>query len=283
LDGPDEQRRQVGEPADDSGRDEGLPEVAREVRDFNASNEAHEDLWTRAHQAADTVRRRAREEQIAQQNAREARDGHLAVQAEHPQRRASLMRQAIVAALTVALDAVACWFAAQALGGGQLETMLWAALFLAILAGGEIALDYYSDHGPKAWRPLALGLAGFVVGLGVLRFLYLATTGSAGTAAALVGAALFTAATAVFVAIGYRVLRAAETPRAWQARRRARQARREAEAANARLASSTAERDRLVDAYVSRIRSSLLKKCTSSQLPSMEAALRAHLSGRDSS
>ncbi|MBV9384081.1 MAG: hypothetical protein JOY82_09880 [Streptosporangiaceae bacterium] len=266
---------------DAARRETGLPDVAEAVRDFNESNQAHEDTWTRAHQAADMVRRGTGEERLAQQDAREAREFHLAVQAEHPHRRASLLRQAIVAALTVGLDAVACWFAAQALGNGQLETLFWAGLFLAILASGEIALDYYSDRNRKAWRLLVLGLVLFVAGLGVLRFLYLATVGTNGAAAALVGATLFTAATSGFVLIGYRALRAAEKFPAWQARRRARQAAREAAAAGARLAGYVAERDRLVDAYVSRIRVFFLKTSTSSQLALMEAAVRAHLSGRD--
>jgi MFS family permease len=92
----------------------------------------------------------------------------LAVQAEYPHRRAPLLRQAFIAALTVGLDGVACWFAAQALGNGQTETLLWAVLFLAVLAGGEITLDYYSERGGHAWRLLVTCLAIFVAGLVVL-------------------------------------------------------------------------------------------------------------------
>jgi hypothetical protein len=40
-----------------------------------------------------------------------------------------------------------------------------------------------------------------------------------------------------------------------------------------------ATRDRLVDAYLARIRVSLVKKCTSGELPVLEAALRTHLTG----
>jgi hypothetical protein len=121
----------------------------------------------------------------------------------------------------------------------------------------------------------------FVAGLGVLRFLYLATVGGNGTVGALVGAGLFTAATAAFLVIGYRALRAAERFPAWQARRRSRQAEREAAAASRRVGRLLRERDRLVDAYLSRIRVSLLGKCSAGQLPQLESALREHLTGRD--
>jgi hypothetical protein len=256
-------------------------DVAGFVRDFNASNQAHEDLWARVHQAGDAVRRGVDERDATQRRAREARDFYLAVQAEHPHRRAPLFRQALLAAGTVALDAVACWFAAQALDEDQTETLLWTVLFLAVLACGEVTLDYFSERSARAWRLLAGGLLAFVAGLGVLRFLYLATVGGAGTVTALIGAGLFTAATLGFLAIGYRALRAAERFPAWQARRRARQAEREAAAASRRVARLLRERDRLVDAYISRIRIGLLGKCSADQLPELEAALRRHLSGRD--
>lgn len=256
-----------------------VPDVAGDIRDFNESNQTHEELWSRARQWNDIVRHSRDEEEAARQGAAAARESHLAVQAEHPRRRASLLRQLIIAALSVALDGVACWFAAQALGNGQTETLLWSGLFLAVLAGGEVALDHYGDRNRKTWRVLAAGLAVFVLGLGVLRFQYLATVGTDGGIAALVGALLFTAATSVFVLAGYRALRAAETIPAWKSRCRARRAARAVEAAVAAVANCVRERDRLIDAYVSRIRTYLLRKCTSSQLPVLEAAIRAHLCG----
>jgi hypothetical protein len=256
-------------------------DVAGFVRDFNAANQAHEDLWTRVHQAGDQVRRGIGERDAAQLHARQARDFYLAVQAEHPHRRAPLLRQALLAAGTVALDAVACWFAAQALDEDQAPTLLWTVLFLAVLACGEVALDYFSERSHRAWRLLAGGLLVFVTGLGVLRFLYLATVGDAGTVTALVGAGLFTAATLGFLAIGYRALRSAERFPAWQARRRSRQTEREAAAASRRVARLLRERDRLADAYISRIRVGLLGKCSADQLPELEAALRQHLTGQD--
>jgi hypothetical protein len=256
-------------------------DVAGFVRDFNASNQAHEDLWARVHQAGDAVRRGVGDRDAAQVRARQARDFHLAVQAEYPHRRAPLLRQALIAAVTVGLDGVACWFAAQALGNGQAETLVWTVLFLAVLASGEVALDYASEHSARVWRLVAAGLLVFVAGLGALRFLYLDTVGGNGTVGALVGAGLFTAATAAFLVIGYRALRAAERFPAWQARRRFRQAEREAAAASRRVSRRVRERDRLVDAYVARIRVSLLGKCSAAQLPEREAALRQHLTGQD--
>jgi hypothetical protein len=104
-----------------------------------------------------------------------------------------------------------------------------------------------------------------------------------GAAAALVGATLFTTATAGFLVIGYRALRAAEKFPAWQARKWSRQADRVAAAASHRVARLLRERNRLVDAYIGRIRVGLLGKCSSGQLPQLETALREHLTGRDPS
>jgi hypothetical protein len=253
--------------------------IAESVRDFNASNKAHEALWTLVHQVRDAVRRSVGSRDAAQVRARQARDFHLTVQAEYPLRRAPLPRQVCLAGCTIGLDAVACWFAAQALGDSQTETLLWALLFLAVLAGGEVGLDYCSERGGRAWHLLVTGLSAFVIGLGVLRFLYLATVGSNGVVVALVGAALFTAATAGFLAIGYRALRAAERFPAWQARRSAQRADREVAIASRRVARLVAERDRLTDAYVSRIRAGLLGRSAAAELPELEAALRDHLAG----
>ena len=43
-------------------------------------------------------------------------------QAEHPERRAPLSRQVAIAVAALGLDAIACYFAAQALGSSQLQT-----------------------------------------------------------------------------------------------------------------------------------------------------------------
>jgi hypothetical protein len=270
-------------PIDRPAEPQAIPaDIAHTIRDFNASNEAHENLWTHAHRAGDVLRQGVRDREAARHRAREARDFHLTVQAEYPHRHASLVQQWILAAVTVGLDAVACWFAAQALGSSADETLLWTALFLAVLAGGEIALDYYSEHGDRVWRLLVSGLAVFVTGLGILRFLFLTTVGTLGMSTALVGAALFTGATSGSLALGYRALRAAEKFPAWRARKRARYAEREAAKASDRVVGLLRERDRLIDAYLSRIRVCLLKDFSSDQLPLAEAAVREHLAGQDS-
>ena len=263
-----------------SGQAQSPPDATEIVRSFNASNSAHDSLWSRVFHANDAVRHSTEEATLARAAGERAYVAHLAIQAEHPQRRAPRLRQLALAGVSVALDAVACYFAAQALGNAQLETVAWAVLLLAVLGSGEVALDYYKERRPRVWRLLVTGLAIFVAGLGVLRYSYLATVGTDQTLAALVAAVLFTAATAGFVMLGYRALRAAETAPTWKARRAALKAAREAAAADAHTARSVVERDRLADAYMSRIRAALLQNCTASQLPLMEAAVRAHLLGR---
>jgi hypothetical protein len=57
-------------------------------------------------------------------------------------------------------------------------------------------------------------------------------------------------------------------------------AEREVAAVSRRVARLLREHDRLVDAYVSRIRVSLIGTCSSSELPLLEAALRSHLAGQ---
>ena len=64
-------------------------------------------------------------------------------------------------------------------------------------------------------------------------------------------ACVYTVTTAGFLSLGYRALRAAETPSAWRARRQARPA---TPAARATADQDTAERDRLIDAYLEHVR-----------------------------
>lgn len=139
-------------------------DVADMIRDVNASNEAVEDQCLRARQAADIAARSDQAAVEADTDARKLEVAHTTVQTERPRRRASLPRQVTFALGTVALDGVACYFAAQALGGDQESTLVWTGLFLAVLGGG-------------------------------------------GLVPALAGAGLFTAATAAFLALGYRALR----------------------------------------------------------------------------
>ena len=80
--------------------------------------------------------------------------------------------------------------------------------------------------------------------------------------------------------LGYRALRAAESNRAWQARRWARTATRQAAAAAEQAARDMADWDRLADTYLAEIRHWLLDAYPASEQPAAEAAVRAHLLGR---
>ena len=250
------------------------------IRDANESNEAVEDQCLRARQAADAANRSAEVAEESWAGARKAAVAHLTVQAERPRRRAPLPRQVILALVTVVLDGVACYFAAQALGGSQDATLVWTGLFLAVLAGGEVALDFYRDRNLRAWRTLVILTGGFVAVLGILRFWFLATVGTGGLVPAIAGALLFTAATAGFLFLGYRFLRAAETPQAWRARRKARKARQAARNAQASADRDASERDRLIDAYLGHIRRRIFKTCGVEEQLALESAVRNHLSGR---
>jgi hypothetical protein len=278
---PDEQPRPMSAmPAGGSNPPE-PPDIGELLRDFNAENLQHEELWTRILHAGDAVRHALEDERAAEARKKDTRLAYLAILAENPERRGPRSRQLALAGATLALDAVACDFAAQALGNGQLETLAWTALFLAVLACGELALDYYRDRRRRLWRVFGVGLAGFVAGLGILRYSYLTTVGTGDQLAALVGAVLFTVATAMFVLAGYWALRRAETPRAGRARREARRAAKESAASKERAAGLRRQRDKLVDAYLVRIKAGPLQGFPAAQLPQIEATLRAHLVGQE--
>jgi len=255
-------------------------DVAVLIRDVNASNETVEDQCLRARQAADIAIRSACAADLAAVAAVRAEVAHRTVQAERPRRRAPLPRQVILALITAALDGLACYFAAQALDGSQDSTLVWTGLFLGVLASGEFALDFYKDRNERTWHALAILIGIFVTLLGTLRFWFLATIGGGGLLPAIVGALLFTGATAAFLSLGYRALRIAETPQAWRVRRQARVACQAARAARAVADRDAAERDRLIDAYLGHVRREVQKTCPLEQQLETEAAVREHLSGR---
>jgi hypothetical protein len=255
--------------------------VMAEIREFNADNEAHEDLWARTRQAADLVSQATADAERAERARRAAELAYKTVQAEHPDRRAPRPRQWLIAAGALALDAVACFFAAEALGGSITETLVWAALFLAVLGVGELALDHYRETHRTAWWWIASVLSAFIVLLGVLRFSFLDTVGSVGQFAALAGAALFTLATTGFVIAGYRALCLAETSQTWRARRAWRDRVAAAAAARRVLDRYIARRDRLACAYLTRLRSRLLRSPSARELGLVEGAIMAHLTGQD--
>jgi hypothetical protein len=256
------------------------PDVGVLISDFNAQNRQHEDLWTRVLQAVHGVRDAAKNMRAALDRASQTRLAYSAIQAEDPERRAHRSRQLALAVFTVLLDAIACNFAAQALGNNQFQTYVWTVLFLAVLAGGEFALDHYAERSRRVWRAVVILLTGFIAGLGVLRFSYLITVGTDSTLAALVGAALFTVATGVFVTGGYWALRRSETSRTARARRQARRASSEASASQEQLILRQRDRDRLVDAYVVRLKACLLQGYPAVHVARIEAALREHLIGK---
>jgi hypothetical protein len=76
------------------------------------------------------------------------------------------------------------------------------------------------------------------------------------------------------------MLRIAETPQAWRARREALAARRAARAARAAAAWDATERDRLISAYLGQVRRLVLKTCTAERQLAMESAVRDHLLGK---
>src|SRR5262249_34852122 len=92
-----------------------LPDATEAIRAFNSSNRTHEDLWSRTRQATDMANHAAGEASRAEAAEAEAELSHRAVQAEHTDRRAPRVRQLLLAAATIALDGLACNFAAQAL------------------------------------------------------------------------------------------------------------------------------------------------------------------------
>ena len=257
-------------------------DVADVIRDVNASSAAVEHQYLRARRAADISARSARAAEQSAEGARNATVAHRVIQAEHPRRRAPLPRQVILALATVGLDGVACYFAAQALGGGQDSTLAWTGLFLVVLAGGEAALDFYRDRNLRAWRALAVLAGAFVMLLGVLRFWFLATIGTGRLVSAIAGAGLFAAATGGFLTLGYRALRAAETPQAWRARREARKAGETDREARETADRDARERDRLIDAYLGHVRRQVLRTCPVDQQLALESAVRELLSQRRS-
>lgn len=253
--------------------------VAVLIGDVNASDQAAENQFLRARQAAGIAARTERTAEHAVAKARTAEDAHLAIQAGHPRRRAALPRQMTLALGTVVLDGLACYTAAQALGGSLDATLAWTGLFAGVLAGAEAALGFYSDHGERAWHVLVT-LTGFlVILLSAVRFWFLAATGTGGPVPVIAGACLFAGVTAGLLAVGYRALRAAETPSAWRARRQAGKTRQAARLARAEADQDAVERDRLIDAYLRHVTRLALKTCPAGRQLAVESAVRQHLLG----
>ncbi len=246
---------------------------------FNEENVANEELYERAGHARDIARSARASAERFLALAKKARDAWRTAQLEHPERRAWLLPMLLIAAALLALDSWAAYFAAEALGGDQRTTLLWAALFLVILGLLEAGLAWFAERNRVIFRLTGLGLAGFATLLALLRFGFFTGIGTS-PVAAMAGAAVFTVCTVVFVIGGFAAVRYAETPGIWQARRRVRKAERKAASAELLAARRAAERDQRIDAYVARIRPALLREPGAAQ--ALEAQVRAHLLGEES-
>lgn len=142
-------------------------------------------------------------------------------------------------------------------------------------------MDFYRDRRPRAWRTLVGLIGAFILLLGTLRFWFLMAIEGSAIAPAIAVASLFTAATAGLPALGYHALRTAEPPQAWRARRQARRAARAAWVARETADQATADRNRLVEAYLGQVRRLGLKAWPIRQQLVMESAVREHLLGED--
>jgi hypothetical protein len=243
---------------------------------FNDEDEANEELYENGRLSADIARRADEHAERVRSEAKRARGAWRTAQLEHHDRRAWLPLMIMIALALLGLDSWAAYFAAEALGGDQQITLLWAALFLVILGLLEVGLAWSVERSKKIFRLVSVGLGGFAVLLAALRFGFFAAIGT-GLVTALVGACVFTVCTIGFVAGGFAAIRYAETVTIWQARRRARITAKRAIAAKALACRRATERDRRVDAYLGRIRPTLLRNLPGA--PDMEAKVRAHMLG----
>jgi hypothetical protein len=246
---------------------------------FNEANLANEELYEDARNAGDVARSAHDDAEEAEADAKKARDAWRTAQLVHPERRAWLLPMSLIALALLGLDSWAAYFAAEALGGDQRATLLWAALFLVILGLLEAGLAWSVERSRTIFRMIGLGLGGFAVLLALLRFGFFDAVGT-GLIAAMIGAAAFTACTIMFVVGGFAAVRYAETLTIWQARRHARKAARQTHDAAALARRRTRERDRRVAAYVGRIRPTLLRDFP--EALDMENKIRAHMIGRPS-
>jgi energy-converting hydrogenase Eha subunit C len=243
---------------------------------FNQEHVANDELYERGRHSTDLANQAARNENEAKARAKQERDGWRTSQLEHPHRRAWLPWMVLIAVVLLGLDAWAAYFAAEALGNDQRSTLLWAGLFLVILGLLEAGLAWSAERSRRVFSLIALALAVFVILLALLRFGFFSTIGT-GLLAAVVAAAVFTACTIIFVIGGFAAIRYAETLTIWQARRHARKAERQAADAAAAARRRAADRDRLVNAYIGRIRPTLLRQLGNAR--DMEDKVRAHMLG----
>jgi lipoprotein signal peptidase len=258
---------------------EGLPQEVTPgsvIDRFNQGNRANRRLYVAARHTADRAARALHEAEQAQVDEENACDAWDTAQLEHPERRAWLPLMSLIALVLLTLDSWAAYFAAEALGGDQRATLLWAALFLVILGLLEAGLAWSAERNRKIFRVIAVGLGTFAVLLALLRLGFFAAVG-AGPVGSLIGAAVFTVCTIMFVLGGFAAVRYAETLAIWQARRHARKAKRKSADAKETAARLAAERDRRVDVYIGQIRPTLLHEFA--DIHDIENKVMAHMLG----
>jgi hypothetical protein len=200
-------------------------------------------------------------------------------------RHGPLPRRYLAVIAAVALDAIACYLAAQVFGGDQTSTLLVTALLLAGLAGGEIWLDFTSRRahqqpngaGNLAWQAVACGLGLFVIALGVLRYDYLLTV-DGNVTSALLGAVLLSVITGGLVVLGYLTLRGTESVDMFIKRRRARRAERATQAAQAAILDADRDRNNLAKRYLSQIQPTINEAADDQEhAQQLEAGVRRNL------
>jgi RNA polymerase sigma factor (sigma-70 family) len=253
-------------------------DVSEMICRFNAADEHLEDLYLRARRAAQAVARSRAALEQAGSAANRARLTAGTVRAEHPWRYVSLHRQGLLMLPAIVLG-IGCYFSSQALSGSQNTALRFvlAAIFAIILAAGTALFGYYDPAANPMRRSLCAFVGGSAAAVGGLR--YLASLGSGDSApTAALEACLLTATTAGSLLAGYRFLKVTETPRAWRARHQARAESRRASAAREAAQHDMAEQERLVRAYVSRLRPALASAYPYDPPAAVEAAVRASIS-----
>jgi hypothetical protein len=246
--------------------------------EHNASNRERERTFKQANDGTEQVVRAEREAVRTRDVASDTATTYDAIQSRNPSWNESLSLEVQGLIAIAGVDATASYFAAEDLGDSQTATLMFTGLFLAFLVGGVIWLARFHRHKqPRPKNALLTLMAAFVLTLGYLRYDYLVTTSSARYP--LVGAGILTLITAASVMAGYFAWRRRESLEIFKARRRAKQADRQAEQAEEKVAREKNRRDILVQSYLHGMRGFLQKKAkeSNSDPMDMEAAIRRYL------
>jgi hypothetical protein len=126
-------------------------------------------------------------------------------------RHASFWLSVLAAAIFAGLDGWPAWWAAEALGGGYLETGVVAALLVAGLTGFATLLSYFRHRGETLKFRFAFAAAALLVAIETgLRFDYLRVTTDDGLISISIEAGLLALVTAGLLWMSYEVLLRAE-------------------------------------------------------------------------